>query len=278
MTHESYCDSSSFTQKSPGTEAAIAFHWSSGASLLNEKLSKYVDPSERDALWATAGLLGALAFSSLSATAPSEAWPLKPASPFDLDWLKMTEGKKAIWKIADPTRKDSVFYPHVPDIFKDSSSTSSSTETLQNLPPELVRLCGLSHIFSLDLGQNLSEELAGGSSCNPYFATAFFLASTLTTASTAKNLSMFLKFFGTMQPPFKELLKQKDPCAMLLLTLWYCRLCECPLWWSWRRAHFESRAICAYLSSHPVHSMDVDIIGVVCWLKLKCCATTVALH
>lgn len=82
----------------------MAYHWSQGAALLNRKLSIGIEPEERDALWACAGLLGALALSSISATTPEEAWPLKQTSPSDLDWLKMCEGKREIWKIADPRR------------------------------------------------------------------------------------------------------------------------------------------------------------------------------
>jgi hypothetical protein len=62
--------------------------------LLNDKLSTSIEPSERDALWACAGLLGALSFSSIQAKTPEEAWPLKPSSPSDLEWLKMSEGRR----------------------------------------------------------------------------------------------------------------------------------------------------------------------------------------
>ena len=105
--------------REPSTKlsAAIAFHWSQGASLLNRRLSDGIRPSDRDALWACAGLLGALSFASSPATTPEEAWPLKLDSPSDLDWLKMTEGKKAIWRIADPMRgnhlsiSECIFFP-----------------------------------------------------------------------------------------------------------------------------------------------------------------------
>jgi hypothetical protein len=71
----------------------IAFHWSRGAALLNSKLSAAIEPPERDALWACAGMLGVLAFSSIQAKTPEEAWPLKNSSS-DLGWLNLCEGKE----------------------------------------------------------------------------------------------------------------------------------------------------------------------------------------
>lgn len=262
-------------QKAAETDSAIAFHWSRGAALLNHALSTDIPPSARDALWATAGLLGALAFSSLSATTPAQAWPLKPSSPADLDWLGMTEGKKAIWKIANPMREDSIFYPHVLDFLKFASPpvASLSQHEMQNLPAELVRLCGLdraSPFASTTASPAASQSSTDSLEDNPYLAPAVFLASSMAIPCTTKNIGLFLGFFGSMHPAFKLLLKEKDPCAMLLLACWYTKLCECPLWWSWRRAHLESRSICSYLALHPVHSAYAEIMGAVRWLGLRC--------
>jgi hypothetical protein len=41
---------------------------------------------------------------------PEEAWPLKSPEHSDLEWLKMCEAKKTVWKFADPLGYDSVFH------------------------------------------------------------------------------------------------------------------------------------------------------------------------
>ncbi|MCJ1387484.1 hypothetical protein MMC18_000327 [Xylographa bjoerkii] len=224
--------------------SAIAFHWARGAALLNRRLSDGIKSSERDALWACASLLGALGFSSICAKTPEEAWPLKRSSPSDLDWLKMCEGKKALWKIADPTRADSVFYPMVP-YFKQFDPFVSSGQELEKLPAELTHLCGLD-------GTPMQDS-------NPYIASLSFLAHTSNIECNTHNLGMFLSFFGCMHPDFRRLVDQKDSRALLLLAYWYAKVCRCQQWWLWRRANLECQAICRYLRRY--HSDDDNILN-----------------
>jgi len=215
--HENHLSPSS----PPSHSNAIAFHWSRGASLLNRTLSTTIPPSSRDALWLCAGFLGALAFSSIEATTPEEAWPLKPSSPTDLEWLKLSEGKKEIWKIADPMRPDSLFHSMTPHFIPLASSAFSISD-LQCLP-------------------------------------LTFLAQTATLNCTPKTIGTFLSFFGRMHPDFKQLLLQKDPCALVLLAHWFAKMCKLEQWWIHRRAHLECEAICRYLTRH--HGDDDDVLA-----------------
>ena len=64
-----------------------AYHWYQGTAMFKRKLSRPIEPSERDALWAVAALLGVLSFAQIDATTYEEAWPLKAPSYSDLDWL-----------------------------------------------------------------------------------------------------------------------------------------------------------------------------------------------
>jgi hypothetical protein len=249
LMHDRYLGIESSTEQS----AAIAFHWSRGAALLNDKLSTGIEPSERDALWACAGLLGALSFSSIQAKTPEEAWPLKPSSPSDLEWLKMSEGKKEIWKIADPLRVDSVFYSMVPDFMQYASPTSSRSE-LQKLPPELIQLCKLDDASMQDN--------------SPYLTCASFLTQTINLECNTHNMGVFLSFFGCMHPDYKQLLGQRDPCALLLLAYWYAKMCQCQQWWIWRRAFLECQAICRYLIRY--HGDDGNILNAVRYPEMIC--------
>jgi hypothetical protein len=85
------------------------YHGSQCAKLFSQKLSQYIEPQDRDALWATAALLSVLTVSSVEAAIPSEAWPLKPSDPLDLEWLHMTEGKMVVWNLTDPLRPGGMF-------------------------------------------------------------------------------------------------------------------------------------------------------------------------
>jgi hypothetical protein len=69
------------------------YHRSQCAALFNRKLSQPIQPQDRDPLWATAAFLGIIALSSVEASTPEEAWPLKTSEPSDLEWLRMSEGR-----------------------------------------------------------------------------------------------------------------------------------------------------------------------------------------
>ena len=60
---------------SPDSKAstAEAYHWYRGIALFSSKVSKGVQPWERDALWVTAALLGAIAFSCIEERTAEEA-------------------------------------------------------------------------------------------------------------------------------------------------------------------------------------------------------------
>lgn len=214
----------------PGLSTAIAFHWSQGAALMNAILSHPVGPAEQDALWASAAMLGLLAFGSFESKVADESWPLKN-SPMDLDWLKLCQGKREIWKIADPLREDSVFHLISPNFLGEPSSTNDPR--LRKLSGELLELCNLND-------PNLQNN-------NPYLGPASFLAQTIDINCDSETLVLFLSFFGRIGEDYKRLLKEKDPCALVLLAHWYAKMCQYRQWWVWPRTVLECQAICKYL-------------------------------
>ena len=86
--------------------ADICYHWSHGVSLFNRKLSSPIEDEDRDPLWSTAALCGIIACAAVEATGPEDAWPLKPPDDSDLDWLRMNEGKGAVFKLTKPMRRE----------------------------------------------------------------------------------------------------------------------------------------------------------------------------
>jgi hypothetical protein len=172
-----------------------------------------------------------LAFSSVEANKPEEVWPLNSAS--NLDWLRLTEGKKAIWKLTDPTRPDSIFQPISCDLLIYTSPNTASMAELEKLPTSLFRLCSFDD-------KSLHSD-------NPYYQPASLLAQTLHIECVSDNMGRLMSIFGCMNMEYKRLLQKKDPCAMIILGYWYAKMCHCQMWCSWRRAYLESQAICKYL-------------------------------
>jgi hypothetical protein len=208
-------------------------HWNTATILFNRVLSRPIEPESRDALWATAALIGSNVFAYVEATNYEQSWPLKPSDPSDLDWLKLSEGKKAIWKLAEPSRPDSKFnviakehsYSVVPKWVEENN--------INAIAPDAQRLFNIDHTSTI--------------TNNPYHLPALILSNLQFVPPTHENVLNFLYFLGYMTAEFRNLLEIKDPRALLLLGWWYKRLATSDLWWFARRAAVEGGAIQIWL-------------------------------
>ena len=109
--------------------------------LFNDRLSQPLKDEDRDPLWGSAALLGAITIASTEATKPSEAWPLKPPDPSDLDWLRMSDGKKEVWRLVNPLREGSVWRHALDyDHHKDPVPNSGPVPELNLLAPFLTKI------------------------------------------------------------------------------------------------------------------------------------------
>lgn len=229
--HDRYLSASVSTRQT----LTETYHLARAAAMINEKLSVPIKPDERDALWAAATLLGVQAFASIEASKPEEAWPLKRPSPFDLEWVRMSYGKKAIWELADPSREGSIFH-EVADFHKRECLPSIPHQRAPNLIlSALVRLCDLS--------------ASSNSESNPYHAAVYNLAPLLDLECNQHTLLRFLSYISYMNPKFQDLLEEKDPRAMILLAYWYAKMWTSQ-WYIARRARLEGQATCIYLERY----------------------------
>ena len=233
--------------------AVEAFHWYQSTALFNSKISGVIEPSERDAIWATTVILATVAFYHVDADTSDAAWPLKSTSPLDLNWLWMSDGKAEIFKISQPWRIDSVWQAAASN-YKALLEASPTVSSLQTLPVELVTLCGL---------EDTSRTLE-----NPYYVAASSLARYLKAEGMVTINLNFLAFTMNMTADYKQLLRQKDACALLLLAYWYAKVCQYPLWWIYGRAAIELRSICIYLDRYYPH--DANIQELLIWPKGIC--------
>ena len=240
LMHDRYLSVPSDTKQS----TSEAFHWYQATALFNSKLSKSIQPSERAALWTTAALLGLMAFCHIEAETPEEAWPLKPPSSPDLEWLRMIDGKMEIWKITQPLRADSVFQALAPAQANDFLPTPLTGPQRDALPSEFVELYGL-HATSI-------------ADHNPYYAAASALAHSLDIDSIPSTILNFWSFTSHMHPDYKRLLEHKDPRALLLLACWYAKVCQSRHWCIWRRAALECQAICMYLERYHPYETSIQ--------------------
>lgn len=229
--HDRYLRNPALTRRS----LAEIYHWSRCATLFNQKLSSPIKEEDRDVLWATATYLGIVCFASDIAS-PHEAWPLKPVNePADLEWLRMSSGKAAIWRLTNPLRESSVFHPMASVYSQLYAPMPSSRGGAKVVPPILRRLC---NIDSASTAEN-----------NPYYTAVQALARLAEGPREGASLFFALAFIAHIRNDFVALLGKKEPVALFLLSLWYAEASRA-VWWIERRAEVEGRAICLYLERY----------------------------
>ncbi|KAF4991064.1 hypothetical protein FGRMN_8089 [Fusarium graminum] len=231
--------------QSPSQRTALAFHWYQATALFHRRLataSSISDPStlpgsERDSLWASGALLGAASFALLGVEDIETVWPLKESDNFDLNWLRMSDGKKVVWKLADPTRNGSIFQPLL------SERDNMPDGNLPILPGTLP------DIFypMFDLGPSSTAEN------NPYHIAVSLLAQLLPHKIDDNTIIHFLTFLSQLDPRYRQLLEEKDAKAMVLLAWWYTKAAAHSSWWMQRRSLIEGQAICIYLERYSMH-------------------------
>ena len=152
----------------------------------------------------------------------------------DLFHRRMSDGKKAVWKLADPMREGSIIR---------EAWTPQQAEPLR-LSPKLDPEYYLSFIDLYGLDDKFSVE------ANPYGQAAALLMPLLEIECNHSTIAKFLSFIGHTEPEYRQLLSEKDPLALLLLAYWYAKLCQYKQWWVQPRAVLECQAICVFLERY----------------------------
>lgn len=231
----------------------IFYHLSRAAALFNEKLSTPIQPQDRDPIWATAALLGIIALSSIEASTPEEAWPLKPSDPSDLEWIKMSQNKKTIWNIANPLRPDSIFHSLAQDYATSIMRSSPDISGIKTIPPAFI------HLYGLDNASTAEN--------NPYYSALHALTPLFRGECEMPTTWPFITFISHIPPEFSKLLERKDPRALLLLAYWYATVCK-SVWWIERRATIECQATCLYLERY--HANETAIQELLQFPRARC--------
>ncbi|KAF2845422.1 hypothetical protein T440DRAFT_511599 [Plenodomus tracheiphilus IPT5] len=217
-------------------------HWSLGTSQLNKVLTQPIPPSYRDAIWATGVHIGAASFwYTESTTNTTQAWPLKPSEPTDLSWLKLGQGKKHLWRLAQPTRSESLFHDVLMmrqhrTCFDPLHHTDSNSDDV-SLVPERVR-----HALGMGVGSGGVE--------NVYYLPAVMISRLQGQVLTHGTALLFLRVTSHLSPEFYGLLQKKDARAVFLLGWWFQTFEKGEVWWMARRAKVEGEAVRVWLRRH----------------------------
>ncbi len=217
---------------SPGSRRSLeeCYHWSQSTTLLNRRLRKPIEEKDKDPIWGTAAALAVLSFSSPDARTPEESWPLNSSNQSDLDWVHMGKGKMSLWNIVNPLRPNS--------LFRIMAATFAHMDLplpergMDGIPTPLAAVCLLNDSST---AQN-----------NPYFDAAHAVSHILHLPDSEVTTGQTQLFTRSIHGSFEDLLRNRDPVALLLLYLWY-RKTSRSIWWIGLRARVECPSICEYL-------------------------------
>ena len=221
------------------------FHLSRSASLLGQKLSSTIKNEDRDALWATAVYLCAMAIFNVNTSDPEEAWPLRLSHPMDFEWLNMQAGLKVIWNLAQVNRGDGMLATNENGLEANCVYPDPPKSGIAEVPQVLVDLC------------NLTQESEFSQS--PYKVAIQHLSVLLPIEGSPHNILSFMVFAGGMTKEFRELLHEKDHRALLILAVWYSKLFH-SAWWMSPRARIECQAICRYLDRLNIRGRAFKVV------------------
>ncbi|KAF2031904.1 hypothetical protein EK21DRAFT_13702, partial [Setomelanomma holmii] len=217
---------------------AALTHWNTATKLFARLLSRPVPPHHRDAVWATGVIIGAASFWFVnSVTDPYAVWPLKPHEPADLNWLRLGEGKRMLWKVADPTRPESVFY----GLMKDKRSQCNGGPDWLNskIKAEVRVLDETKRVFGIDDKSTIKN--------NPYHLPLLILSRIQHMHLTHANVVSFLYVTAFITPELLELLEAKDVRAVFILGWWFKMIANGEMWWMTSRAKIEGQAVRIWL-------------------------------
>ncbi|MCJ1379777.1 hypothetical protein MMC17_002880 [Xylographa soralifera] len=229
------------------------YHLSQAAALFNRKLSEPIKPSERDALWITAVLLGSTTFAQIEASKPEEAWPLASSKPSDLEWLQISSCKEAVWNLTNPLRPDGIFHMIADEYHNEYLAPAAVTSEIEGIPPLFLQLYGLDTLSTADN--------------SPYFSAVYTIANLLRIEGDCLSNTRYLSFIGHMKPDFKRLVELKDSRALLIMAYWYAMGIHLT-WWIQRRAQMECQATCLYLERY--YTDETLIQDLLRFPKIKC--------
>ncbi|KAI1813383.1 hypothetical protein GGS20DRAFT_481097 [Poronia punctata] len=229
LTYDRYLNRSSNCRRT----VEECFHLSESTVLLNKRLENPIKTEDKDAIWGTAAALALVTFASPDASTPEQAWPLKSSPNTDLEWLPMVRTKMSLWNLMDPMRPDSLF--RVMAATFDEMQTPLPETGIDGIPEELAAVC------------NLEESSTPRN--NPYFSAAHAVCRILGLPDSEVTTGGTVAFTLSIRGTFYDMLRERDPVALLLLYLWY-RKAGRSIWWIELRARVECPAIRRYLQSY----------------------------
>jgi hypothetical protein len=215
---------------------AESYHWQRALHLFQAELSSPggLGKHNMDPILSTCMLLAILSF-SLDDFDPARSFVFAPPETTSaaLNWLHIQSGLKGLLIELQSHIADSVWMPVFVDADDKRGSSLDERPGPDGLPPAFVALCDITPTSTIDN--------------NPYHAPLRLLAPLLRIDAGIPTFGKLITFMGRIRPEFYDLLRTKEPRALLILGYWFALMCGVKQWWIIGRVRSECIAICTFL-------------------------------
>ena len=214
---------------------SATYHRQRGLQMYLHELNGLIAPHNMDAIFATCMIFAVLAY--VTEDTPEKSFVFSD-DPSSITWMSVQFGFLGLKNLRDLQPYMSTSIWHV--LLRESSEQSFYYDTrtgVDGLSSLFVELCGMDESSTNDN--------------NPYHAALRLCMSIMDVDVRLENFTKFISFPGRMRPEFFNLVRKKDPVALLLVSYWLSRMCALEQWWCTNRVKGECLAICEFLDGLP---------------------------
>lgn len=212
-----------------------SYHWQQCLIQYKKEIQSGVGAHNMDGLISTCILLSALMFTTEDID-PRNSWVFS-SDPEALNWLAIQSGLRGLLAATGVgLHCQSIWWP----VFVESRSSESTFDDHRpgavDLHPVLAELC--------EIGPTTTEET------NPYHWPLRMLGPMMALEPGDRSMSKYIPFMGRILPDFMDLLRMKEPRALVIISYWLALMCNTSYQWISARALKETKAICMFLENN----------------------------
>lgn len=210
------------------------YHWQQCLVLYKKELQSGIGLHNMDGLLSTCILLSALMFSNEDMD-PKTSWVFS-SDPQALNWLAIQSGLRGLLEATGVgLHCQSIWWPVFMESRDEKGSFDDHRPGAVDLHPGLAELC--------EIGPTTTEET------NAYHWPLRMLTPMMALEPGDKSVPKTITFMGRLMPDFMELIRNREPPALLIISYWLALLCSTRHQWILSRALKECQAICMYLEN-----------------------------
>lgn len=221
---------------SPSKERSLAesYFWQRALQHYQKALSSNVSKDNVDALLSSCMLMSVMTVCP-EKFHPTDSWVLTN-KPESMNWLCLQSGLRCILSLASPYLPSSIWAAAFSRADKEGDKIFGNFQQgREGLDPDLADLC--------EIDDFTTEK------DNVYYGPLRTITSLLALERNAENSGQCTSFMGRLDCDFVNLLRERDPPALIILAHWMGLMCCLSQWQPWieGRIRGECIAICMFL-------------------------------